>query len=106
VCSEDSRRKIHGIGECMKRVLGLLAVFLVAALPSYAMRLVVDETGRKVTVPDHASRIICLVPSITDAVFALGAADDVVAVSDFVQYPEEARKKPSVGSIANPSIEK
>jgi len=90
----------------MKRVLGLLAVFLVAALPSYAMRLVVDETGRKVTVPDHASRIICLVPSITDAVFALEAADDVVAVSDFVQYPEEARKKPSVGSIANPSIEK
>jgi iron complex transport system substrate-binding protein len=90
----------------MKRVLGLVAVLLMTALPCHAVRVVVDETGRTVTVPDHASRIICLVPSITDAVFALGAGDDVVAVSDFVQYPEEARKKPSVGSIANPSIEK
>ena len=34
-----------------------------------------------------------------------GAANDVVAVSDYVDYPAEAKKKPSVGSINNPSIE-
>jgi iron complex transport system substrate-binding protein len=90
----------------MKRAIGLMTALLVAALPCRASRVVVDEAGRTVTVPDHAHRIICLVPSITDSVFALGAGDDVVAVSDFVRYPEEAGKKPSVGSIANPSVEK
>ena len=63
------------------------------------------ETGRSVTVPDHPHRIICLVPSITDSVFSLGAADDVVAISDYVKYPPEALVKPSVGSISNPSME-
>ncbi len=90
----------------MKRSFPLLfAIVLFATLRCMASRTVVDETGRKVTLPDHAHRIICLVPSITDSVFALGGADDVVAVSDYVQYPDEAKLKPSVGSISNPSIE-
>jgi len=89
----------------MKRVLLFLCLLVAATLPSSASRTITDETGRTVTVPDHPHRIICLVPSITDAVFALGAADDVVAVSDYVKYPAEAMKKPSVGSISNPSIE-
>jgi iron complex transport system substrate-binding protein len=89
----------------MRRSL-LLLCFLAVSLPCFAVRAVVDEAGRSVTVPDHAHRIICLVPSITDSVFALGAANDVVAVSDYVNYPAEAMKKPSVGSISNPSIEK
>jgi len=89
----------------MKRLSLLFLVFLLNTLPCAASRTVVDETGRKVNVPDHPHRIICLVPSITDDVFALGAADDVIAVSDYVEYPAEAKKKPSVGSISNPSIE-
>jgi iron complex transport system substrate-binding protein len=71
----------------------------------FASRTVTDETGRMIAVPDHPHRIICLVPSITDDVFSLGAAEDVVAVSDYVKYPAEARNKPSVGSIISPSIE-
>jgi iron complex transport system substrate-binding protein len=89
----------------MRRVL-LLLCFLAATSPGFAARTVIDETGRSVTVPDHARRIVCLAPSITDSVFALGAADDVVAVSDYVDYPAEARKKPSVGAIDRPSIER
>ena len=88
----------------MKQVIILFGL-LVATLPCIASRTVTDETGRVVTVPDHPHRIICLVPSITDAVFSIGAGNDVVAVSDFVKYPVEATKKPSVGSISNPSME-
>jgi ABC-type Fe3+-hydroxamate transport system substrate-binding protein len=66
---------------------------------------VTDETGRKVTVPDHPHRVICLVPSVTDTVFALGSGDDVVAVSDYTTYPPGALKKPSIGSLVKPSIE-
>ncbi|MGO4209541.1 ABC transporter substrate-binding protein [Terriglobus sp. 2YAB30_2] len=88
----------------MRRTFAILAL-LIATLPCVASRTVTDETGRVVTVPDHPHRIICLVPSITDAVFAIGAGNDVVAISDYVKYPEEATKKPSVGSISNPSVE-
>jgi iron complex transport system substrate-binding protein len=70
-----------------------------------ASRVVTDETGRTVTVPDHPHRVISLAPSITDDVFALGAGDDVAGVTDYVMYPEEARPKPSVGSIRTPSAE-
>ena len=78
---------------------------LTLVIPCGASRDLKDETGRSVTVPDHPHRIICLVPSITDSVFSLGAADDVVAISDYVKYPPEALVKPSVGSISNPSME-
>jgi len=90
----------------MKRVLLVLTV-LMAAVPAavQASRIVTDETGRKVTVPDHPHRVVCLVPSVTDTVFALGSGDDVVAVSDYTTYPPEALKKPSIGSLVKPSIE-
>ena len=78
---------------------------LTFVIPSWASRILKDETGRSVTVPDHPHRIVCLAPSITDSVFSLGAGDDVVAISDYVKYPPEALHKPSVGSISNPSIE-
>jgi len=89
----------------MKRLLITLIWVVASTSPSFASHSVTDEVGRTVTVPDHPHRIICLVPSITDTVFALGGGDDVVAVSDYVKYPAEAMKKPSVGSISNPSIE-
>ena len=88
----------------MKRLV-FLFFLLLASLPCLASRIVTDEAGKQVSVPDHPHRIICLVPSITDDVFALGAGDDVVAISDYVKYPKEALSKPSVGSISNPSLE-
>jgi ABC-type Fe3+-hydroxamate transport system substrate-binding protein len=85
----------------------LLFALLAAALmtTAQASRVLTDETGRKVTVPDHPRRVVCLVPSVTDTVFALGSGDDVVAVSDYTNYPPQALKKPSIGSLIKPSIE-
>lgn len=88
----------------MKKLLLTLA-FLVTHRPCYASRMVTDDTGHPVSVPDHPHRIISLVPSITDDVFSLGAGNDVVGISDYVQYPKEALAKPSVGTISNPSLE-
>ena len=90
----------------MKRAF-LVLTMLMAAVPVavQASRIVTDETGRQVTVPDHPHRVVCLVPSVTDTVFALGLGDDVVAVSDYTTYPPEALKKPSIGSLVKPSIE-
>jgi iron complex transport system substrate-binding protein len=89
----------------MKRFLLTLIWIFTSVSSCFASHPLTDEVGRFVSVPDHPHRIICLVPSITDTVFALGGGDDVVAVSDYVKYPAEAMKKPSVGSISNPSME-
>jgi len=90
----------------MRKGLLSFALFVTSCVSAaQASRLVTDETGRKVTVPDHPHRVICLVPSVTDTVFALGSGDDVVAVSDYTTYPPEAMKKPSIGSLVKPSIE-
>ena len=89
----------------MKRFFFLLTLTAGLAVPCFASRTLTDEMGRKVVVPDHPHRVICLMPTVTDTVFALGAGDDVVAISDYTKYPAAALTKPSVGDLIKPSIE-
>ena len=86
--------------------LSLAALLLAFSLPLAASRLVADETGRQVTLPDHVHRIICLAPSITDTVYAIGAGADVAGITDYTLYPPEARQKPSIGEVLRPSLER
>ena len=89
----------------MKRLLCLVWLTAILAGPCFAGRTLTDEMGRKVVVPDHPHRVICLMPTVTDTVFALGAGDDVVGISDYTKYPAAALTKPSVGDLIKPSIE-
>ena len=50
----------------------------------------VDDAGRSVTIPVLPRRIISLAPSVTELLFALGAGDQVVAVTQACNYPPEA----------------
>jgi ABC-type Fe3+-hydroxamate transport system substrate-binding protein len=89
----------------MKRLLLFLSLTAILTAPSFASRTLTDELGRTVVAPDHPHRVICLMPNVTDTVFALGAGDDVVGISDYTKYPAAALKKPSVGDLIKPSIE-
>jgi len=89
----------------MKRLLSLLLLTALLAGPCFADRTLTDEMGRTVVVPDHPHRVICLMPTVTDTVFALGGGDDVVCISDYTKYPAAALTKPSVGDLIKPSIE-
>jgi iron complex transport system substrate-binding protein len=89
----------------MKRLLCLLWLTAILTDTCLASRTLTDEMGRKVVVPDHPHRVICLMPTVTDTAFALGAGDDVVAISDYTKYPAAALTKPSVGDLIKPSIE-
>jgi iron complex transport system substrate-binding protein len=73
--------------------------------PSPAFREVTDETGRTVQVPQPVRRIVSLVPSLTETVYALGLQDNLVGDTDYCDYPPEAQKKTKVGGIMNPSLE-
>jgi iron complex transport system substrate-binding protein len=50
--------------------------------------------------------VVSLAPSITETIFSLGAGNTVVGVTDFTDWPAEAKTRPSVGGLVNPSIEK
>jgi iron complex transport system substrate-binding protein len=50
-------------------------------------------------------RIVSLAPSMTEIMFALGLGDKIVGVTTFCDYPEEAKKKPKIGGMSNPSLE-
>jgi iron complex transport system substrate-binding protein len=61
--------------------------------------------GTTIALPALPERIISLVPSVTELIFALGAEDRLVGVTDYCDFPPEARRKPSVGGMVVPSLE-
>ncbi|MCI0341041.1 MAG: helical backbone metal receptor [Planctomycetales bacterium] len=63
-----------------------------------------DDLGRRVALARPASRVVSLVPSLTEGVFALGAGDRLVGVTKFCVYPEEAMAVPAVGGTKRPDI--
>lgn len=64
-----------------------------------------DDLQRTVSLPQPARRIVSLAPSITETLFAIGAADHIVGVTNYCNYPIAATAKQKVGGITNPSIE-
>ncbi|MFN4181678.1 MAG: ABC transporter substrate-binding protein, partial [bacterium] len=55
------------------------------------------------TVPQ---RVISLAPNITEILFALNAQNSLIAVSDYCDYPPEAKKLPKLGGVLNFHFEK
>lgn len=51
-------------------------------------------------------RLISLSPHITEIIYALGAQNELVAVTDYCKFPEEAIGKEKIGGLVNPNIEK
>lgn len=50
-------------------------------------------------------RIISLSPSTTEILFAAGLGNNIVGVTTFCDHPEEAKLKPKIGGMSNPSLE-
>lgn len=64
-----------------------------------------DQTGREVSLPAPPRRIVSLVPSVTEVLFTIAAQDRLAGVTDFCDYPPEARRKPRVGGMLAPNLE-
>ena len=54
---------------------------------------------------EQPQRIISLAPATTEMLFGLGLGDRIVGVTNFCDYPREAKKKPKIGGMSNPSLE-
>jgi iron complex transport system substrate-binding protein len=55
--------------------------------------------------PPGPQTIVSLAPSVTETVFALGFGKRLVGVTDYCDYPAEARKLPRIGGFMSPSLE-
>ena len=68
---------------------------------------IVDDLGRTLRIPGPARRIVCLVPSITETLFAVGAGESVIGVTDFCIHPADGVSgKSKVGGTKNVVVEK
>ncbi len=93
----------------MRRIIAIaLFISLAALAPAGAAsaRMVVDEMGRKVEVPDQPKRIIGLIASLVETVYALGLEDRIVGATTWCDFPEAAKKLPRVGSYTAPNLER
>ena len=84
----------------------LAAALLCCCVPAVAQLSVRDDLGRLVQVKHVATRIVTLAPFLTEIVFAVGAGDRVVGVSDLSDYPPEAAKLPKVPTGSHFSLER
>ncbi|MBW1847421.1 MAG: cobalamin-binding protein [Deltaproteobacteria bacterium] len=69
-------------------------------------RIITDQLGREITVPDNPQRIISLAPNITEIIFALGQEQRLKGVTTYSDYPEQAKAYPKVGSYVHLDLEK
>lgn len=67
---------------------------------------VYDERGTVLRLAMPATRIISIAPHLTELAFAAGAGAKLVAVSEFSDYPPDARRLPRVGDGARVDIER
>jgi iron complex transport system substrate-binding protein len=65
-----------------------------------------DDVNHAVELDAIPERIVSFGPSITEILFALGLGQKIVGVSNYCDYPEEAKLVPTVGDAFNPSLEK
>jgi cobalamin transport system substrate-binding protein len=87
-------------------LFGLAGPAATGAAPAHAAPFtLVDQTGRTLALAEAPRRIVSLVPSVSETLFALGAEDRLVGVTDFCDFPPAARAKPRVGGMVAPSLE-
>jgi iron complex transport system substrate-binding protein len=79
------------------------AAFLAALLLVIAAILGTQERPRA---QEHPARIISVVPALTEALFAIGAGDEVVGVGTFDKHPPEVATRPRVGGLLDPDMER
>jgi len=84
----------------------LICIFVLVSVDTVLPAVYVDEMGRRVDIPSPPQRIVSLAPSITETLYYLNLGKRIVGVTEFSNYPDEARRKPKVGSYINLNIEK
>ncbi|MBW1800604.1 MAG: adenosylcobinamide amidohydrolase [Deltaproteobacteria bacterium] len=66
---------------------------------------VIDALGKPITIKKTPSRVISLVPSITEIIFAMGAGNALRGITYHSTYPIDTVYKEIIGGFYSPSVE-
>ena len=73
--------------------------------PTGFPRTLTDARGQAITLRAAPQRIVSLIPSDTEVLYALGAGDRIVAVTTADDYPPEVKQKPTIGNVLTSDVE-
>lgn len=65
-----------------------------------------DDLGHKIRLASCPQRIVSLAPNLTEILFALGLSQEIIGVTRYCDYPEEARNREVVGGLVDLNLEK
>lgn len=81
-------------------------LLLTLCLPGFAAVAVRDDSGREVRLEAPARRIVSLAPHVTELLFDIGAGGAIVAATEYSDYPDAAKRLPSVGGLGGIDLER
>ncbi|NPV84120.1 MAG: ABC transporter substrate-binding protein [Candidatus Aminicenantes bacterium] len=79
----------------------LLTTFLAAQALEFR-----DDLGHQIRLASCPQRIISLAPNLTEILFALGLNQEIIGVTRYCDYPEEAKNREVVGGLVDLNLEK
>ncbi len=91
------------------RLGSLILILFLLTFSSFAFSYpitVTDSTGTSITFDKEPQRIVSCAPSNTEIIFALGKGDKLVGVTNYADYPEEAKKIEKIGKMTPLNAEK
>jgi iron complex transport system substrate-binding protein len=77
-------------------------VLLIAAILEVSAPMARAQAARA----DNPRRIVCIIPAVSEMIFALGAGDRLVGVSSYDRYPPEVARIERVGGLLDPNTER
>lgn len=66
---------------------------------------VIDDLGNEFDFKDEPVRVISLAPSITESIYFLGLDTNLIGVTKYCDFPEQAKLKNNIGGMLDPNLE-
>jgi iron complex transport system substrate-binding protein len=66
---------------------------------------ITDDLGNLIELQKKPEKIISLAPSITEAIYSIGADSLLIGVTSYCNFPEEAKTKTIIGGMLDPNLE-
>jgi len=96
-------QRVHSIRFTLLFLILFYIIWGVGPVFSYPVNFI-DAKGHKISIRERPSRVVSLVPAITEIIFRIGAGDAVKGLTYHSTYPPETGKKEIVGGFLSPSL--